>query len=143
MEFVIDGERLGRQLGPFLGYADATDEYVPVLVTDWPTGIALSDLDRLLGAEPPPELTGRAAMYVCAECGDLGCGAVTAVVTVDPRQVTWSEFGYQNNYEPFQASAVFEGVGPFTFDRSEYSAALERFRDVVRLADLNGDDSPG
>jgi hypothetical protein len=36
MEFVVDGERLGEVLGPFLGYDDATDNDVPILVTDWP-----------------------------------------------------------------------------------------------------------
>lgn len=47
MEFVVDGERLGQVLGPFLDY-DVTDNYVPVLVTDWPTGIALEGRDPLL-----------------------------------------------------------------------------------------------
>lgn len=122
MEFVIDGERLGRILGPFLGYGDATEEYVPVLVTDWPAGIALEDLGRLLGAAPSPQLHGRTAVYVCAECGDLGCGAVTAVVEVEGDQVVWHDFGYQNDYEAFDQDAVFAGVGPFMFDRGEYSA---------------------
>jgi hypothetical protein len=54
MEFVVDGERLGEVLGPFLDYDDVTDNCVPVLVTDWPTGIAWEDLDRLLGETVSP-----------------------------------------------------------------------------------------
>ena len=143
MEFVIDGQRLGRVLGPFLGLADVTEQHVPVLVIDWDTGIALEDLDRLLGAASTPELAGRTAFYVCIQCGDLGCGAVTAVVKVDERQVVWSEFGYQNNYEPFDATAVFDGAGPFVFDRDEYSAVLDRFRSSVTTARSNDGGEPG
>ena len=131
MEFVVDGERLGRILGPSLGYDDVTTEYVPVLVTDWPTGIALDDLDRLLGQPGPPQLNGRTAMYVCAVCGDLGCGAVTAVVELDGEKVVWRDFGYQNDYEAFDPGAVFAGVGPFAFDRDAYAAALRRFRSLI------------
>lgn len=129
-------------LGPFLGYGDVTEEYVSVLVTDWPTGIALDDLERLLGAAGTEELDGRTALYVCAECGDLGCGAVTAVVEVDGPKVVWREIGYQNDYEPFEESAVFAGAGPFVFDRKEYSAVLERFRSSVTRTQLNDGDAP-
>jgi hypothetical protein len=142
MEFVVDGERLGQILGPFLGYGDATDEYVPVLVTDWPADIALEDFDRLLGAGAPPQLGGRTAMYVCAECGDLGCGAVTAVVEVDGDKIVWREFGYQNDYEPFEPGrrlrrrravhvrprCVFGCPGAFPLSRQWDSARARRRR---------------
>ncbi len=52
------------------------------VTTNWPTGVALEDLDRLLGVASTSKLAGRSAMYVCAECGDLGCGALTAVIEV-------------------------------------------------------------
>ncbi|TCC17255.1 hypothetical protein [Kribbella sindirgiensis] len=128
LEFVVDGERLGRVLGPFLDYDDATEDYVSVLVRDWPTGRAFEDLDRLLGAVPEPSLGGRTAIYVCAECGDVGCGAVTAVVEVHDELVVWRDFGYQNDYEPFDQRTVFTEVGPFTFDRRSYARVLEEFR---------------
>lgn len=143
MEFLVDGEPLGRVLGPYLGYVDLTEQYVSVLVSDWPTRMALDDLDQLPGVGSTSKLHGRTALYVCAECGDLGCGAVTAVVTVDQRQVVWSEFGYQNNYEPFEDSARFDGAGPFVFDRDEYSAALERFRSLVTKTHPSHGDAPG
>jgi len=144
----VDGERLGQVLGRFLGCDDVTDEYAPVLVTDWPTGIALEDFDRLLGAPAPPQLQGRTAMYVCAECGDLGCGAVTAVVEVGSCEVVWRDFGYQNDYEPFAQDAVLRGVGPFTFDRAAYSAVLSQFRSLVArppraLGDVGEPESAG
>ena len=131
MEFVVDGQPLGRTLGPFLFYEDATQEYVSVLVNDWPINSAAVDLDRLLGKQPDPSLAGRVAIYVCAECGDLGCGAVTAVVKVGTKHVVWRDIGYQNSYETFDQSLIFEGVGPFTFDYRSYASALETFRREV------------
>ena len=128
LEFVVDGERLGRVVGPFLHDDDATEDYVSVLVGDWPTEATLQDVDRLLGAAPDPTLSGRTAIYICAECGDLGCGAVTAVVEVGNETVVWRDFGYQNNYEPFDQNDLFADVGPFTFDRPAYTRALEDFR---------------
>jgi hypothetical protein len=133
LEFVVDGVRLGRVVGPFLDYDDATDEYVSVLVSDWPTDAALEDLNRLLGVGVAPSLGGRTAIYTCAECGDVGCGAVTAVIEVSDEKVVWRDFGYQNDYEPFDQAYLFAGVGPFTFDRHAYARALEEFR-----SSLNG-----
>lgn len=126
MEFVVDGQRLGHLLEPFLGY-DAVEEYVPVLVTDWPTGVALDDVGRLLTGGQTQTLDGRTAIYLCAECGDLGCGGITAVVEVRDRTVVWRDFGYQNDYEPFEATDIYDGLGPFEFDRDQYNAELQRF----------------
>lgn len=131
MEFVVDGERLGQVLGPFLDLDDATDDYVTVLATDWAAGVALKELDRLLGEAVSPQLGGRTAMYVCWVCSDIGCGAVTAVVEVGDDKVVWRDFGYQNDYLPFDQDAIFTGVGPFMFDRDEYWRVLEQFRSIV------------
>lgn len=130
MEFVVDGGRLGRLLGPHLGRDDWIDGgNVPVLVTD--DRLDVDQLDRLLGAPALPDLYGRAVFYACALCGDLGCGAVTAVVEVQGDKVVWRDFGYQNDYEPFEQDDIFGGVGPFTFDRDAYSAVLNHFRSLI------------
>ena len=128
LEFLVDGSHLGVFLGPHLGLADTTTEYVPVLATNWPSGVAVDDVRRLIGAMPSPGLNGRTALYVCAECGDVSCGGVTVNVRIEGDEVAWYDFGYQNDYEPFDAAeAVFSEVGPFRFDRTAYTALLEGF----------------
>src|SRR5215207_5900176 len=38
-----------------------------------------ASIDRLL-RKRPPDVGDRTTLYVCPECGDLGCGAVTLLV---------------------------------------------------------------
>ena len=59
----------------------------------------------------------RVALFVCSECGDLGCGAITALVSRAGLDAQWSDFAYENGYEPMSR---IEGLGPFTFEWAEY-----------------------
>ncbi len=99
-----------------------------VLVLDWPIGFPAEDFEMLTGVRPPPLPHGRVPIYICAECGDLGCGAVTATIEQLEDHVYWRDFSYENGYEPFNPEDVFAGVGPFTFERGAYLATLDAFR---------------
>ena len=66
---------------------------------------------------------GRCALFICPECADLGCGAISAHVTQDGDWVTWSNIGYENNYEDGYISE--DQLGPFVFSASEYIKAIE------------------
>ncbi|MEU2348551.1 hypothetical protein [Modestobacter sp. NPDC049651] len=80
-------------------------------------------VETLLGRRPAPCLeSGRIPLLVCGECGDLACGAVTAALDMGAREVTWSEFRWENGYEepePMDSLGV-----PITFDRGQYEAEL-------------------
>ncbi len=65
------------------------------------------------------------SVYGCAECGDLGCGAVTMRLEVTEDTVTWADWGYQNNYEDEVHDVDdINGLRSFTFDRKEYQQTL-------------------
>ena len=132
MDFVVDGEHLVLLLGPTRVPKGLAVKFVPVLVFDWPSGFPAEDFGRLVGAISPSLPDGRVPLYVCAECGDLACGAVTAIIDRTLDTVTWRDFGYQNNYETFERTNVADGVGPFIFDRASYDAVLQQFRDRWR-----------
>jgi hypothetical protein len=129
LDFVVDGESLGDQLAPVLGCASLPADYVPVLVLDWPMGFPAEDYGRLVGELPAPLPDGRVPLYICAECGDLGCGGITAVIERSADTVVWRDFGYQNDYEPFDVGDVLPSVGPIVFDRPGYLDALAAFKD--------------
>ena len=70
LDFVIDGVALSSLLdvdfiSPF-GWLNADTEK--------------ASIDRLLRQSPPDMAHDRTSLYICPECGDLGCGAVTVSV---------------------------------------------------------------
>jgi hypothetical protein len=99
---------------------------VSVLATDLPVALVATEVSRLL-LDSPSELTdGRHLLYGCPECGDLGCGGVTAEITIDSTGVTWQDFGWQTNYDPEVDRDWFGEFGPYRFELPEYRAALQQ-----------------
>jgi len=65
----------------------------------------------------------RAVLFGCPECGDFACGAITVFVSRDENSVRWSDFAYENGFEP---QTHVTGLGPFAFDWAAYLAAFSR-----------------
>ena len=82
-------------------------------------------IDRFLLREPADFSDNRQSIYICAECGDLGCGAVSAVIEENEDQITWRDFGYENNYEENVDFENYLDIGPFVFDRDEYERTIK------------------
>lgn len=87
-----------------------------------PLEMALLPSRHLMG-EPSEHLAlgGRAAVLVCSECGDIGCGALFVGIEIGGDSVIWSDFLYANNYEP---EADVPRSGRYEFDRDQYERAL-------------------
>jgi hypothetical protein len=64
----------------------------------------------------------RVALFVCPECGDFACGAVTTRVSRTELGVQWSDFAYENG---FDAPSKL-GLGPFEFEWAAYLTEIER-----------------
>ena len=74
------------------------------------------------------ELTsGRVPVYICPECGDLGCGAVTVNIIENENSFVWKDFGYENNYEDVLHPIDFlkDSQDSFEFFKDDYKSALE------------------
>lgn len=134
LEFVIDGAALQQLLQdlevpepetygignpfPYVSVADLTRP-----------GYAAADLRRLAGDLPPDEESwplepGRFPLYVCPIDGDLGCGAVTVAVTHQMAVTTWSDFRLEDGYTDEEIGLDLSALGPLTFARGSYRAAL-------------------
>ena len=69
--------------------------------------------------------SGRVPLYVCAECGDLACGAVTVQIERTSEGFVWRDFAFENGYdEDMRDAESYRGVGPFVFNRTEYWQVL-------------------
>ncbi len=108
-EFIVDGR-------PLLEHCERATGRTYDLVS--PFGWTPPDCQRVLAERillrgPPLLPTGRLEFLVCPECGDLGCGCISAIVNVEEGHYIWSELGYENDYDP--GSLFLFPMGKFIF----------------------------
>lgn len=112
LDFVVDGTSLYERLG-------VGDQVTPLGC--WPVETERDHIQQLLSA------SGRVPLYVCAECGDLGCGAITALVERTPDGFLWRDFAFENNNDTsITDAASYRAVGPFVFNKTEYWRVLNQ-----------------
>ena len=98
LDFVVDGQSLGALVGGDL-----------VSCLGWMIPNENDAALRRLLLDAPADLPNeRRILYVCPECGDIGCGAITLQVDREGEFVTWRNFGYENNYEEIQTQGYEE-----------------------------------
>ena len=82
----------------------------------------------LLALTEPHTVSGRVPLYVCPECGDIGCGAITVTIEKTAEHFVWKDFGYENNYyDGMPLLENYRQIGPFFFDSNQYSQLLEDY----------------
>jgi hypothetical protein len=117
LDFMIDGASLLERL-------KQSDKLVTPLNRAWLDHLP-DAIDNLRGRRPSPGLgPGRVALLVCGECGDLGCGAVTASLQLDWDFVSWTDFSWENSYE--EPSPLVNAPDILAFRRSEYETEMGR-----------------
>ena len=115
-DFLVDGRSLADALGAserdLVGRLDRDDR-------DWNAGSV-----RVLTGDAAPDLgDDRVMLFVCPECADLGCGAITAALRSEGDTMTWSDFKHENSYDPSMTTS-FPEVGPFAFAVQPYRRVL-------------------
>jgi hypothetical protein len=76
-----------------------------------------------LTSDVPAGSGRRVALFVCPECGDLACGAITVLVSRNDLGVQWSDFAYDNG---FDALSKLDLLGPFEFEWTAYLTEIGR-----------------
>ena len=94
-------------------------------------------IERLLGKKPGDLDSGRVAILVCPECGDLQEGAVGCKIKFDLKMntVTWYDFAWDFNDDEQDLSDEVrdkvQDLKSFTFDGEEYRALMKRILDSL------------
>lgn len=117
LDFVVNGQSLWEALGKH-------HDMVSVLCAEYPADGIAKAVARLLLKERADMPNDRRSLFVCSECGDLGCGAITVVVDKQGDTITWKTFGYENTYEEKIGLDDYRRVGPFTFNAAAYERTL-------------------
>ncbi len=113
-DFVIDGKSLAEMV--------CAEGLVGCLESVF-TQFNVNTAGKLLRAVPADIAPDRVMFFVCAECGHLGCGAITAAVTREQDEYLWSNFRYENDYDP-EMTREYPKVGPFRFQADDYRSIL-------------------
>jgi len=122
LDFIVDGQSLSAVVGDQISCLGSfvSDENAKAV-------------RRLLLEEPADLPDNRRTLYVCPECGDIGCGAVSLVVERVDKKIIWRDFGYENNYESGIRVEGFEEIGPFAFNADEYEKVLKQAIDLKAI----------
>ena len=68
---------------------------------------------------------GRVMLFVCSECGDLACGAITCRIRKDGESYIWESFAYENGYDAGMTDfASYSHMGPFRFSKEQYRKVI-------------------
>lgn len=110
-DYVIDNEPLSEKFGD---YVSGLGCFLP--------GTSEKVVTRLLLKEESDFSNNRRSLYVCPECGDLGCGAISILIQKSENKIIWKEFAYENNYS--DDLSIYEFIEPFIFDWQEYQEKL-------------------
>jgi hypothetical protein len=126
LDFIVSGQSLGElfdqlnfnKIGTF-GWSE-NKEYES------------KHIDEFLGNEQPELETGRSCFYVCPECGDIGCGAITAKIEITDENVVWKDFGYEDDTDFLEPDTTqFKNIGPFSFDKGNYYKVFENLKTLT------------
>jgi hypothetical protein len=128
LDFVVNGESLWETVGK-------QHDLVSALCVDYTIAEAEKAVGRLLLTENADLPNERRSLFICSECGDLGCGAITAVVAKERDTITWQDFGFQNDYEDAVVLDKYKNVGPFSFNAEQYEETL--LQAIKRLTGLS------
>lgn len=81
---------------------------------------------RLLGNSPGDMPKGRVAVYVCPECVDPFCGAITTLIQETDTQTIWNELAYDNGMDMDQEIYIHRtlGLGPYRFNKTDYEKIM-------------------
>lgn len=118
-DVLIDGRRLAEH---FIGRRGARPSMNFVL--GGPPGAVQEALGQLLGQHPSELESGRVPVLVCEECGDIGCGALAVRIERRDGSVVWSDWAYENGYEPPRALDWPEYPEVFEFELQDYESVL-------------------
>lgn len=125
LDFVVNGQSLWEKIGK-------QRDLVSVICYEYAREETIKAANRLLLTEKPVIPANRRSLFICSECGDFGCGAVTAMVVREGHSIVWKDFGFENDYEDNILTDDYKQIGPYAFDFAHYETALRQAIDSLK-----------
>jgi hypothetical protein len=119
IDFLVNGESLLHLLVKSGG---GHSDFMSCFVQGYPEASHQALAKLKLNGNPDTE-RGGILLYICPECGDIGCGAYSVLVEKNDAGYIWGSFAYENGYEEPQS---IENLGPFFFPAEAYEKTLSQ-----------------
>lgn len=94
IDFLIDGRSL---LDALVTSGGGHGDFMGCFVHGFPADNEGKE-KQLTSADKPDTDSGRYLLYLCPECGDIGCGAYGAKIRFTDGMAEWYDFAYENGY---------------------------------------------
>jgi len=122
IDFIINGFSMTELLG---GVGDNIGKY------GWKSNVnfEISEFNDFKLANKSRLDNGLFSAYVCAECGDEGCGAVLFRIEKKDDIVKWSDFVWSDGYPDDEDEEI--KIEPIIFNRQEYESALSELKTLI------------
>ncbi len=128
LDFIVDGQSLSER---------TRYDLVSVLCKEWVPEEREGSVRRLLGEEAADFPDDRRSILVCPERGDIGCGAVSAVVDFSrTRPLDGGTLDIKTITSRRSTANISKTFGPFEFDLSDYKKKLIRALDNTMKAEI-------
>jgi len=112
-----------------------------VLDNQWEWSPAAQFSQILLAQRAGDLPSGRCALLICPECGDLGCGSYAAAyVKKSPEGYVWEHFAWENNWEG--TAITIAGAGSLIFEAEQYKLAVNEALSICMLRTRSDEDIP-
>lgn len=125
IDFIINGISLSELLG---GVGDNIGKF------GWKTNkdFELSEFNDFKIAKRSRLDNGLFSAYVCAECGDEGCGAVMFQIEETKETVKWKNFVWSDGYPETDDEPDDKiNLEPLIFDKNEYEISLSELKRLI------------
>lgn len=85
-------------------------------------------IKEFIGERQSQIASGRLVLYVCPECGDIGCGCISVDLEITEDKVVWKNFGYENDQDDIDFESYKE-VHAIEFEKKNY---MHMFKSLLR-----------
>ena len=124
LEIEVDGKLLAHHFAGRLGAHP-----LQLSPLGWSSGSPAqraATVTQFLGEKPSQLKSGRVPVLVCEECGDVACGALAVRVIREADSIRWTDWLYEDGYEPGRPLDWPTQPGDLVFNLNAYEAAIRK-----------------
>ena len=120
-DIIIDGESLTDKL------IDGKFDTLPVFGFYDKAEYELPTIQEFLKEKNSELESKRILLFICRECGDIGCGAITVDIEKAENSYKWNSFAWENGDNEIITSDFID-FNSLEFTKSEYEVELNNLR---------------